>query len=115
MIDLNLGNPVPPTQPPDATDVFLVQEYIEDIKEYKQKVQAFLDFKSSLYSLVFGQCLPAMQEQIWLHNNFDRAQNNRIRLLILIKALMHLYKPGTEKLGQVIANTMSKFYSMKHD
>ena len=91
-----------PIRPINAQDIFDVNKYCAAAKDHCKKVQAYDNFDTMLYLLVFGQCSPVMQERIWLHADFAAVQNYIIGLLQLIKALMHLYKSGTEKLGQAL-------------
>ena len=63
-----------------------------DFSEYQVKIQEYANFRSSLYSLVMGQCTQAMQEWLKSHQDFPAAHQNRIALLIIIESLVHSFE-----------------------
>ena len=88
---LTLANPVKLTAPDPASQVQFKMWKL-DIKDHQLKVQEFENFRAGLYTLVMGQCMEAMQDQLQSHHNFPAADKNGITLLIIIRSLIHTFE-----------------------
>ena len=65
-------------------------EYVEGLKEYNKK-QTTLDTNiKAAYSLVWGQCTPAMQAQIKTQNDFQTIRDN-FDVFALLKAIKGIH------------------------
>ena len=80
-----------------------------DIKEYREKVKVFSNFRASLYSLVLGQCTDALQERLKSHHDFEAASQVGIALLVIIRSLIHTFEEN-RKLSDAIMDVKEKFY-----
>ena len=64
--NLALADPIAPNNPPDGNQVAFAL-WKMDIKEYREKLKVFANFRAGLYSLVLGQCTDALQERLKSH------------------------------------------------
>ena len=55
-----------------------------DIKEYREKLKVFANFRAGLYSLILGQCTDALQERLKSHQDYQAASQDGIALLVII-------------------------------
>ena len=60
--NLVLVDPTAPENPPPEGNQVAFEIWKMDIKEYREKMKVFSNFRASLYSLVLGQCTDALQE-----------------------------------------------------
>ena len=81
--NLALGDPIAPDNPPDGNQVAF-KLWKMDIKEYHEKLKVFANFRAGLYSLVLGQCTDALQERLKSHRDYEAANQDGIRLLVII-------------------------------
>ena len=106
--NLALTDPTALDDPPEGN-----QEAFElwkmDIKEYCEKLKIFANFQAGLYSLVLGQCTDALQERLKSHCDYEAANQEWIRLLVLIHSLIHTFEEN-RKLSDAIMDVKEKFY-----
>ena len=81
--NLALTDPIAPDNPPDGNQVAF-ELWKMDIKEYCEKLKVFANFRAGLYSLVLGQCTDALQERLKSHCDYEAANQDGIRLLVII-------------------------------
>ena len=106
--NLALTDPVAPDNPPDGDQVAF-ELWKMDIKEYREKLKVFANFRAGLYSLVLGQCTDALQERLKSHRDYEDANQDGIRLLVIIRSLIHTFEEN-RKLSDAIMDVKEKFY-----
>ena len=89
--NLALTDPIAPDNPPDGNQVAF-ELWKMDIKEYCEKLKVFANFRAGLYSLVLGQCTDALQERLKSHCDYKDANQDGIRLLVIIRSLIHTFE-----------------------
>ena len=105
---LALMDPIAPDNPPHGNQV-ASELWKMDIKEYREKLKVFANFRAGLYSLVLGQCTDALQEHLKSHHDYEAANQDGIRLLVIIRSLIHTFKEN-RKLSDAIMDVKEKFY-----
>ena len=88
--DLELIDPVKPAAP-DSADQVAFECWKSKFKKHHEKIQEYSNFLSGLYNLVFSQCTHRMREHLKSHQNFQAVNQDAIRLLIIIKSLVHTF------------------------
>ena len=106
--NLALADPTAPKNPPKGNQVAF-EIWKMDIKEYREKLKVFANFRASLYSLVLGQCTEALQERLKSHHDFEIANQDGIALLVIIRSLIHTFEEN-RKLSDAIMDVKEKFY-----
>ena len=106
--NLALTDPTAPENPPEGNQVAF-ELWKMDIKEHHEKVKVFANFRAGLYSLVLGQCTDALQECLKSHRDYEAANQDGIRLLVIIRSLIHTFKEN-RKLSDAIMDVKEKFY-----
>jgi hypothetical protein len=82
--DLTIDNPMAPADP-DPVNQLAVEVWKMELKEHREKVQHYTNFRAGLYNVVLGQCTEALEEQLKSHEDFPGAHNNGVALLQIIK------------------------------
>jgi hypothetical protein len=108
---LVLDDPVAPPDP-DPTNALQMELWKLDVKEYRQKLSEYTSFRAGLYSLVLGQCTPAMEDRLRSHQGFLEAHQDGIQLLELIKSLLHTFEEH-RNLNDALAEVKEYFYTLK--
>ena len=99
----------PPPPPPEGNQVAF-ELWKMDIKEYREKLKVFANFRAGLYSLVLGQCTDALQERLKSHHDYqEAASQDGIALLVIIRSLIHTFEEN-RKLSDAIMDMKEKFY-----
>ena len=106
--NLMLVNPIEPDNPPEGNQVAF-ELWKMDIKEYREKLKVFTNFRAGLYSLVLGQCTDALQEHLKSHHDYQTASQDGISLLVIIRSLIHTFEENWE-LSYAIMDMKEKFY-----
>ena len=106
--NLALMDPTAPDNPPEGNQVAF-ELWKMDIKEYCEKFKIFANFRAGLYSLVLGQCTDALQECLKSHHDYEAANQDGIRLLVIIQSLIHTFEEN-RKLSNAIMDVKEKFY-----
>ena len=106
--NLALVDPTTPDNPPKGNQVAF-EIWKMDIKEYREKLKVFANFRARLYSLVLGQCTDALQECLKSHHDFQTANQDGIALLVIIQSLIHTFEEN-RKLSNAIMDVKKKFY-----
>ena len=106
--NLVLADPIEPANPPKGDQVAF-ELWKMDLKEYREKLKAFANFRAGLYSLVLGQCTEALHEHLKSHHDFQAASQNGIALLVIIRSLIHTFEEN-RKLSDAIMDVKEKFY-----
>ena len=104
--NLALVDPTAPDNPPESNQVAF-EIWKMDIKEYREKLKVFLNFRAGLYSLVLGQCTDALQERLKSHHDFQNANQDSIALLAIIRSLIHTFEEN-RKLSDAIMDVKEK-------
>ena len=111
MDTLDLADPDEPPAPDPANQVaFERWKYV--YKEYMNKVQEYMNFRSDLYNLVMGQCTEALKEHLKSHKDFTGANQNGIALLVLIHSLLHTFEERC-KLADGLSDVKMAFYKLR--
>ena len=105
---LALVDPTAPVNPPEGNQVAF-EIWKMDIKEYREKLKVFVNFRASLYSLVLGQCTDALQEHLKSHHDFQNTNQDGIALLVIIRSLIHTFEENLQ-LSDAIMDVKEKFY-----
>jgi hypothetical protein len=108
--DLELTMPTAVPDPAALATTATVEIWKEHRKEFGVKTKAYRDFKAGLYSLVLGQCTPALEDQLRSSTDFAAAKQDGIALLVLIRTLsnhfeVHRYAPDAA------CQIMEEFYA----
>ena len=59
--DLVIQDPVAPADP-DLANQLAVEVWKMELKEHREKVQHYTNFRAGLYNIVLGQCTEALEE-----------------------------------------------------
>jgi hypothetical protein len=73
---LELVVPTPPANP-DPINPIVFEMWKLEVKEHRIKEQEHLNFRTSLYNVVFEQCTGALQDKLNLNSKFP---NTRMEL-----------------------------------
>ena len=106
--NLVLVDPTALDNPPEGNQVAF-EIWKMDIKEYREKLKVFANFRAGLYSLVLGQCTNALQEHLKSHHDYQTANQDWIALLVIIQSLIHTIEEN-RKLSDAIMDVKEKFY-----
>ena len=106
--NLTLVDPTEPENPPDGNQVAF-ELWKMDLKEYREKLKVYANFRAGLYSLVLGQCTDALQERLKTHHDYQQASQDGIALLVIIRSLIHTFEEN-RKLSDAIMDVKEKFY-----
>jgi hypothetical protein len=82
--DLVIQDPAAPADP-DPANQLAVEVWKMELKEHRDKVQHYANFRAGLYNVVLGQCTEALEERLKLHEDFPTAHNDGVALLQIIK------------------------------
>ena len=106
--NLTLVDPTEPENPP-AGDQVAFELWKMDLKEYREKLKVYANFRAGLYSLVLGQCTDTLQERLKSHHDYLQASQDGIALLVIIRSLIHTFEEN-RKLSDAIMDVKEKFY-----
>ena len=106
--NLTLADPTEPNNPPEGNQVAF-ELWKMDLKEYREKLKVFANFRAGLYSLILGQCTDARQERLKSHHDYQAASQDGIALLVIIRSLIHTFEEN-RKLSNAILDVKEKFY-----
>ena len=106
--NLVLVDPTEADNPPEGNQVAF-ELWKMDIKEYREKLKVFANFRGGLYSLVLGQCTDALQEHLKSHHDYQAANQDGIALLVIIQSLIHTFEEN-RKLNDAIMDVKENFY-----
>ena len=81
--NLALADPTEPENPAEGDQVAF-ELWKMDLKEYREKLKVFANFRAGLFSLVLGQCTDALQERLKSHHDYQAASQDGIALLVII-------------------------------
>jgi len=113
--ELELDDPEEPDEPDEEFETptaIQIKKWEAAYKRYKKKLEAYRNFKATLYSLVIGQCSPALQEKLRAHNDFEGAHMNGVELLKIIRTLTHSFEDIKELSDSVVTARM-RFYGFR--
>ena len=113
--NLMLADPTEPNNPPEGNQVAF-ELWKMDLKEYREKLKVFANFRAGLNSLVLGQCTDALQEHLKSHHDYQAASQDGIALLVIIRSLIHTFEEN-RKLSDAIMDVKEKcykFYQGRH-
>ena len=115
--NLMLADPIepdnPPPPPPPEGNQVAFELWKMDIKEYREKLKVFANFRAGFYSLVLGQCTDALQEPLKSHHDYQAASQDGIALLVIIRSLIHTFEEN-RNLSDAIVDMKEKFYKFFH-
>ena len=111
MNTLTLHDPVAPANPAQG-DVVAFELWKLDIKDHRDKVKEYSNFRAGLYNLVLGQCTEAMQDRLKSHNDFMAANQDGIALLVIIRSLIHSFEERV-KLADGLCGVREDFYGLR--
>ena len=106
--NLALADPTEPENPAEGDQVAF-ELWKMDLKEYREKLKVFANFRAGLFSLVLGQCTDALQERLKSHHDYQGASQDGIALLVIIRSLIHTFEEN-RKLSDAILDVKEKFY-----
>ena len=100
-----------PTEPENLAegDQVAFELWKMDLKEYREKLKVFANFRPGLFSLVLGLCTDALQERLKSHHDYQAASQDGIALLLIIRSLIHTFEEN-QKLSDAILDVKEKFY-----
>ena len=84
---LKLDAPLTAEQPGDPTDVIAMKEWEFAQKARKEKIILYENFRSSLFSLLLGQCIPLFKDKLKAKAEYEQVFLDRdgVALLNFIK------------------------------
>ena len=106
--NLTLADPTEPDNPAEGNQVAF-ELWKMDLKEYREKLKVFANFRAGLYGLGLGQCTDALQEHLKSHHDYQAASQDGIALLVIIRSLIHTFEEN-RKLSDAILDVKEKFY-----
>ena len=109
--ELQLDDPQVPNQPAGAPNQFEIEIWKTDYKEYREKLQAYTNFRSKLYNIVIGQCTEAMKTRLKSHADYEAANQDGIALLLIIKELIHSFEDH-QYIPDAVCGAKEDFYKM---
>ena len=109
--DLTLVDPVAPANP-DPNNTLAVELWKLEIKEHRDRVHHYDDFRAGLYNVVLGQCTDALEDRLKSHPDFPAAANNGIALLVIIKRLTYTFEER-RKLADALNDVKEGFYTLR--
>ena len=97
LVELNLPDPEPPARPNNDANVFVVEEWKEDFKEYRAKMKAREANKGKVFPLILGQCSRTICDRIEASDDWETVSSEYdvIGLLTLIR--QSLYNRATTR------------------
>jgi hypothetical protein len=107
--DLALADPVAPANP-DPANQLAVEIWKMELKEHREKIQHYQNFRAGLYNVVMGQCTEALEDRLKLHEDYPAANNDGIALLVIIKRLTYSFEER-RKLVDALTDVKENFYS----
>ena len=90
--DLHLEEPVRPVRPEGPADMYQLEDWRLDSRDYQSQVFEYANFKTGLYTIVLGQCTDTMKDKLKSHPEFTAACQNSILLLKLIKTILYSFE-----------------------
>ena len=69
---LYLEEPQTPKFPENTGDVFAMEDWKLDVKEYQTKASDYTAFCAGLYNIVMSQCMEALQDNLKSHQGFGK-------------------------------------------
>jgi hypothetical protein len=109
--DLNLDNPQAPVDP-DPANQLAVEIWKMELKEHREKVQHYENFRAGLYNVVLGQCTEALEERLKSHEDFPAAHNNGVALLMIIKRLTYSFEER-RMMADALTDVKENFYGFR--
>jgi hypothetical protein len=109
--DFSLDDPQAPTDP-DPTNTLAVEIWKMELKEHREKVQHYENFRAGLYNVVLGQCTKALEERLKSHEDFPPAHNDGVALLIIIKRLTYSFEER-RMLADALTDVKESFYGFR--
>ena len=90
---LELPDPPPVKRPKDMKDLIEVEEWKLNYKAREEQMLVYEGFRSSLFSLLLGQCTPLLRDKLRAKSEYQPIQDKRdgVALLKLIKATTFTY------------------------
>jgi len=113
LVDLVLLMPAKVPNPAESASAVAIQIWKEARKDQVERHQVYSDFKSSLYSLVLGQCTRSLEDKIEASPDFAVAQHDGIRLLVLIRTLMSRFDSSNTSVTLGCLQLLCSFTSLQ--
>jgi hypothetical protein len=110
--DLDIQDPVAPADPDPANQLAVVVWKME-LKEHRDKVQHYANFRAGLYNVVLGQCTEALEERLKSHEDFPTAHNDGVALLQIIKQLTYSFEEHRFILADALTDVKENFYGFR--
>lgn len=110
--DLYLADPTVPERPEDTNDIFAMEEWKMDIKDYRSKVTEYRAFRAGLYNIVIGQCTEGLQDKLRSHSSFESANQDGIALLKIIKVILYSFEQARYREDELMT-IKTTFYTFK--
>ena len=111
---LKLENPKEPVLSPEVEKSIAAQEVFKiEIKEYREKLQAFSDFRIGLYTLIMGQCTESMKSRLESHKRFEDLRLDGIKLLALVRDVMQDVEDSRVEVGHQVVNVLTALVTRK--
>ena len=113
--NLQLPPPTPPTRPGPTATPIEAKEWEFNYKAHQEKEIAYDGFRSSLYSVLLGQCTELLKDKLKATSTFPTIQASRdgIALLSLIKTTTFTYDSGRVYTGMALDRIRTDFYTLK--
>ena len=90
--ELFLEDPEAPECPENAGDIFAMEDWKADLKEYRTKTSKYAAFRAGLYNVLVSQCMEALMDKLKSHPSFEEASQDSIVLLKIIKVILYSFE-----------------------
>jgi len=112
--DLYLDGPKPPIRPEDKSDVFEMEDFKEEKKEYRVKSRKNSNFKSGFHTVIYGQCTESLKDKLKSHADFEEMRHDGIALLrMIIKVIMYSFKQTSHQEDELRMTLKKAFYGFR--
>jgi hypothetical protein len=105
---------VQPPEPEDINNLLMVKQWEFAYKPYYDQVQRWAVASGQAFTVILGQCLPAVVDRVQAHEDWDEVsqENNVIGFLCLIRGCM--YGSTTNKyLEHTILDVQTKLLTLR--
>ena len=89
--DLHFEETVCPVCPKGPADMYQVEGWHLDSREYRSQIFEYANFKTGLYTVILGQCMETIKDKFKSHPEFTAARQNGIALLKVIKTILYSF------------------------
>ena len=105
-------NPQAPIHPESTGNIFAMEDWKLDVKEYRMKTSEYTAFCVWLYHVIMRQCTETLQDKLKSHQCFQEANQDGIVLLMIIKVILYSFEQARYQ-GKKLMTIKTTFYRFK--